>query len=146
MYSTTSNKGFLNKDNLWIQPQCTKPQPSTTDKLVCPNNTKCITFITSSLGLTLNKRHASPKSDCLSIDYTSLKKGTCLHRWSLHLLPNIPMNSMSSALLSIHFKLCSLKDEGGPNLRSAGKPLTFNAEMEEYGTLALGFPTAIAIM
>lgn len=57
---------------------------------------------------------------------------------------DVPINSMFSALSSMRLKFFSLKDDGTPNFRSAGNPLTQDGEMEEYGTLAFGFPTAIA--
>ena len=43
----------------------------------------------------------------------------------------IPVNAMSSAASTIPLRFSAPKDDGGPNLRYLGKPLTHKGEMVE---------------
>jgi len=58
---------------------------------------------------------------------------------------SLPTNSMSSATSNIHLKFLVLKENGGPNFKLVGKFFTEDGDIDEYGTLALGFPIAAAI-
>lgn len=53
-------------------------------------------------------------------------------------------NSMFGAASKMDFKSSVPKEDGGPNFRPAGNPLTCDDFKDEYGTFALGFPIAAA--